>query len=126
MVIQSMSKSYSSKILSLDHPLSALANATLCTTIMAIMNLSGKKLFLSVDHNWNGQGFIFTYPTLYASQASNYVKYLPVYLAHSHNNAVYHWFTPDAVSKAQAMGWDTKKTNLSLRMGLISACPYNS
>jgi len=112
-VIQSMSKSFSSKILSLDRPLSALANATLRTTIMAITNSAGKKLFLSVDHNWNGQGFIFTYPMLYASQASDYVEYLPVYLAHSHNDEVFRWFSPDAVAEAQAMGWMMKRNNPS-------------
>jgi len=108
-VIQSMSKSFSSKILSLDRPLSALANAMLRTTVMAITNSAGKKLFLSVDHNWNGQGFIFTYPTLYASQASDYMEYLPVYLAHSHSEEVFRWFSPDAVAEAQAMGWDDEK-----------------
>jgi len=117
-VIQSMSKSFSSKILSLDRPLSALANATLRTTVMAITNSAGKKLFLSVDHNWNGQGFIFTYPTLYASQASDYVKYLPVYLAHSHCDDVYRWFTPDAVAEAQAMGWDDEKKQPISKDGL--------
>jgi len=117
-VIQSMSKSFSSKILLLDCPLSALANATLRTTIMAITNLAGKKLFLSVDHNWNGQGFIFTYPMLYASQASDYVEYLPVYLAHSHSDDVYRWFSPDAVAKAQAMGWDEEKKQPISKDGL--------
>jgi len=117
-VIQSMSKSFSSKILSLDRPLSALANATLRTTIMAITNSAGKKLFLSVDHNWNGQGFIFTYPTLYASQASDYVEYLPVYLAHSHSDEVFRWFSPDAVAEAQAMGWDDEKKQPISKDGL--------
>ncbi len=115
-----MSKSFSSKILSLDHPLSALANATLCITIMAITNSAGKKLFLLVNHNWNGQGFIFAYPMLYASQASDYVEYLPVYLAHSHSDKVFHWFSLDAVAEAQAMGMK-KRNNPSLRMGWIFA-----
>jgi len=82
------------------------------------MNSSGKKLFLSVDHNWNGQGFIFTYPTLYTLQANDYVEYLPVYLAHSHNDKVYCWFTLDAVAKAQAMGWDTNKNQPISKDGL--------
>jgi len=117
-VIQSTSKSFSSKILSLNRPLPTLSNATLRTMIMAITNSAGNKLFLSVDHNWNGQGFIFTYPTLYASQASDYVEYLPTYLAHTHSKEVYCWFTPDSVFKAKEMGWDTKKKQLISKDGL--------
>jgi len=112
-MIQSMSKSYSSKILSFGQPLSALANATLRTTMMAITNATSKKLFLSMDHNWNGQGFISTFPTLYVAQANDYVEYLPVYLAHLHSKEVYHWFTPDAIMEAKVMGWDTKKQPIS-------------
>jgi len=85
---------------------------------MAITNSSGKKLFLSVDHNWNGQGFVFTYPTLYPSQANDYMEYLPVYLAHSHGEEVYCWFTPNVVTEAKAMGWDEEKNQPILKDGL--------
>jgi len=71
-----------------------------------------------VDHNWNGQGFIFTYPTLYASQASDYIEYLPVYLAHSHSDEVFRWFSLDTVAEAQAMGWDKAKKQPILKDGL--------
>jgi len=45
MVIQLISKSFS-KILSLNHPLPALSNATLCTTIMAITNTAEKTVLV--------------------------------------------------------------------------------
>jgi len=43
-VLQSISKSFSSKILSLNQPLPALQNATLRTTLMAVTNTVGKTL----------------------------------------------------------------------------------
>jgi len=49
------------------------------------------------------------YPTLYAAQASNFVEYLPVYLAHSHGEEVYCWFTADAIAEAQTIDWDQDK-----------------
>jgi len=109
MVLQSISWSFSSKILSLNRPLPSLTNATLRMTLMAITNKDGKKLFLLVDLNWNGQGFIVAYPMLYATQASDFVEHLPAYLAHSHGEEIYRWFTPDAVTEAKAMGWDSEK-----------------
>jgi len=108
-VLQSISKSFSSKILSLNRPLPALQNATLRTTLMAVTTSAGKKLFLSADPTWNGQGFSISYPTLYAAQASDYVEYLPAYLAHSHGDEAYRWFTADAVAEAQTMDWDQDK-----------------
>jgi len=105
-VLHSISKSFSSKILSLSWPLASLSNATLCTTLMAVVTPEGKKLFLSAYPNWNGQGFIISYPTIYAKQAYDYVEYLPAYLSHSHGEEVYRWFTPDAINKAKTMGWD--------------------
>jgi len=119
-VLHLISKSFSSKILSLNWPLMVLQNATLHTTLMAVTMTDGKKLFLSVDPTWNGQGFNISYPTHYASQAHNFVEYLPAYLTHSHSNEVYHWFTPDAVTEAQTMGWDDQKTtNLPGQHGLL-------
>ena len=55
---------------------------------------------------------------LYASQASNYIEYLPTYLAHMYSEEVYHCFTLDAVSKAKEMGWDTEKKQLISKDGL--------
>jgi len=83
-----------------------------------LLQIQLKKLFLLVNHNWNGNGFILTYLTLYTSQASDYVKYLLVYLAHSHNDEVYRWFTLDVVSEVQAMGWDDKKKQPISKDGL--------
>jgi len=57
-VLQSISKSFSSKILSLNWPLPALQNATLHMTLMVVTTASGKKLFLSADPTWNGQGYL--------------------------------------------------------------------
>jgi len=108
-VLLSISKSFSSKILSLSQPLPSLSNATLCTTLMAVTTPEGKKLFLSAYPNWNGQGFIISYPTIYAKQAYDFVEYLPTYLSHSHGEEIYCWFTLDAVNKAKAMGWDVDK-----------------
>jgi len=115
MVLQSILKTFLSRILSLNHPLPALNNATLHTTLMAVTMTNGKKLFLSVNPMWNGQGFNVSYSTIYASQAHAFVEYLPVYLTHSHGNKVFHWFTPNAVTKSQVMGWDdTKNQPISL------------
>jgi len=108
-ILQLILKTFSLKILSINCPLPSLNNVTLCTTLMAVTTLEGKKLFLLVDPTWNGQGFNISYPTIYAAQAHNFVEYLPAYLAHSHGTEVYHWFTPDAVAEAQAMGWDNTK-----------------
>jgi len=101
------------KISPLNWPLPALNNATLCTTLMAVMTADGKKLFLLVNPTRNGQGFNISYPMIYASQAHDFVEYLPAYLAHSHGTEVYHWFTPNTVTEAQRMGLDNKKINQS-------------
>jgi len=82
---------------------------TLRTTLMAVTTPSGKKLFLSADPTWNGQGFSVSYPTLYTAQASDFIEYLPAYLAHSHGEEVYRWFTADAIAEAQTMDWDQEK-----------------
>ncbi len=55
---------------------------------------------------------------LYATQASDFIEYLPTYLAHSHGEEIYQWFTPDAVTKAKAMGWDSEKQQLISPDGL--------
>jgi len=109
MVLKSITKSFSSKVLSLSQPLPTLNNGTLCTTLMAVTNKEGKKLFLLADPTWNRQGYMISYPTCYATQASDFVKYLPAYLAHSHGDEVYRWFTPNAVAKAKMMDWDNDK-----------------
>jgi len=90
----------------LSRPLPTLNNATLRTTLMAVTTKEGKKLFLLVDPTWNRQGYTVSYPTLYTVQASNFIEYLPAYLAHSHGKEVNCWFTPDVIAEAQAMGWD--------------------
>jgi len=67
---------------------------------MAVMTADGKKLFLLVNPTRNGQGFNISYPMIYASQAHDFVEYLPAYLAHSHGTEVYDWFTPNTVTEA--------------------------
>ena len=85
---------------------------------MAVVTPEGKKLFLSAYPNWNGQGFIISYPTIYAKQAYDYVEYLPAYLSHLHGDEVYRWFTPDAVNEAKTMGWDADKNQPISQDGL--------
>jgi len=46
------------------------------------------------------------------------VEDLPAYLAHSHGTEVYHWFTLDVVTEAQAMGWDDRKNQPISSKGL--------
>jgi len=91
---------------------------------MAVTTQEGKKLFSSVDPTWNGrQGFNVMYPTLYATQAHDFVEYLLAYLAHSHGPKVYRWFSPDVVAEAKSMGWDDKKNQLISPDGLD---PWNT
>jgi len=66
-----------------------------------------------------GTGKVLFSPTQHCmTQANDYVEYLPVYLAHSHSEEVYCWFTPDAISEAQAMRWDTEKQQPISKDGL--------
>jgi len=88
-LLQSISKTFFLKILSLNQPLPALSNATLHTTLMVVTMAEGKKLFSSADLSWNGQGFTVTYPFIYTNQAHDFVEYLPAYLADSHGPEVY-------------------------------------
>jgi len=103
---KAMAKHYSTKIRSLDHPLVSLNNATLRTTLMAVKASDGKHLLLSVDRSWNGQSFSFVFPAKYRIQAQEFVEYLAKYLQHEHGDAVFRWFTSDAITEAKEMGWD--------------------
>jgi len=85
---------------------------------MSVLTSDRKKLFLSADPNWNGQGFVITYPSKYTIQAWDFVKYVLAYLAHSHGDKAYSWFTQDAITEAQAMGWDAEKNKPILPDGL--------
>jgi len=60
-VIQSISKSFSSKILSLSQPLPSLLNAILCTTLMAVNTPEGKNY--SCLPTQIGTGKDLLYPT---------------------------------------------------------------
>jgi len=101
-----LAKHFSLKIRALDRPLASLQNATLRSTLMAVKARDGKNLFLSVDSNWNGTGYIVTFPEKYSSHAQEFVEYMAKYLHHAHGNAVLHWFTPEAVLEANSMVWD--------------------
>jgi len=67
-----------------------------------------KKLFLSMDPSWNGQGFNITLPARYQIKAQDFIEYLPKYLQHAHGDTVFSgspwmwWKKP----KAKAMGWN--------------------
>ena len=95
----SIAKHYSSKIRALDRVLASLDNATLRTTLMAVKSFDGKHLFLSIDPSWNGTGYTVVYPAKYSDSAYEFVEYLPKYLQHAHGDAVFRWFTPEAVLK---------------------------
>ncbi len=100
-------KHFSMKICSLDHPLASLDNATLHSLLMAVTASDGKKLFLSVeDPSWNGQGYNITFLVKYQIGTQDFVKYLPKYLQHAHGDAVFCWFTFDAIEEAKVMGWN--------------------
>jgi len=101
-----MAKHYSTKIRSLYHPLVSLDNATLHTTLMAVKASDGKNLFLSVDRCWNGQSFSVVFLVKYRIQAQEFVEYAAKYLQHKHGEAVFRWFTSDAIAEAKEMGWD--------------------
>jgi len=103
-----MAKNFLMKIHALDHPLVLMDNATLCTTLMATKAPDGKPLLLSVDHGWGGHGFSVVFLAKYRIKAQEFVEYLPKYLQHKHGEAVFQWFTLDAITKAREMGWDNK------------------
>jgi len=100
-----MSKHFSTKICALDHPLVSLNNATLRTTLILVTALDGKQLFLLVDCSWSGS-FSFVFPSQYCIKAQEFIEYLPKYLQQAHGDAIYRWFTTDAVAEAKEMGWD--------------------
>jgi len=94
---KAMAKHFSTKIRSLDHPLVSMDDATLSTTLMAVKAPDRKHLLLLVDCNWSGTRFTFVFPARYRIQAQEFVEYLPKFLQHEHSEAVFHWFTPDAI-----------------------------
>jgi len=100
-----MSKHFSKEIRTLDHPLVSLDNATLCTTLMLVTASDGNQLFLLVDHSWSGS-FSFVFPSWYHIKAQEFVEYLLKYMQQAHGDAVYWWFTMDAMAEAKEMGWD--------------------
>jgi len=104
-----LSHSYSQKIITMDSTLPQLNNATLHSTILALKTNRGNKLFLSVDPNWGGNGYTFVFPQKYASQANDYVEFLPKYLLQFHGDEVFCWLTPEAITEACKMGWDDEK-----------------
>jgi len=115
---KAMVKHFSSKIRTLDHPLVSLGNAMLRTTLMAVKAPDGKNLLLSVDHSWNGEGFSFVFPARYRIKVQEFVEYLPKYLQHEHRDAVFRWFTVDAIEEAKDMGWDEKLQQPILQDGI--------
>jgi len=103
-----MAKHFLMKIQALDHPLVSMDNATLRMTLMATKAPDGKPLLLSMDCSWGSQGFSVVFPAKYRIKAQEFVEYLLKYLQHEHGEAVFHWFMPDAITKAREMGWDNK------------------
>jgi len=103
---KAMAKHFSMKIRTLDHLLVLMDNAMLWMTLMAVKAPDRKNLFLLVNRSWSGNSFTFVYPEKYWIQAQEFVEYLPKYLQHKHGDAVFRWFTPDAITEAKEMGWD--------------------
>jgi len=74
--------------------------------LMAVKAPDRKNLILLVDCSWSGASFSFVFPAKYHITVQEFVEYLPKYLQHAHGDAVFWWFTPDAIVEAKEMGWD--------------------
>jgi len=99
-----MSKHFSTKIHSLDHPLVSLDNTTLQTTICwLLLPMVCTCFFLLTRVGMAKASPLFF---LHAITSKEFVEYLPKYLQQAHGDAVYCWFTTDAVAEAKEMGWD--------------------
>jgi len=93
-------------IAALDRPHAELKNATLRSMLLNLRTKDNKVLILSIDRSsWNA-GFAITYPAIHSPEATDKIVLLAKYLEHSHGTHVFKWFTADAVSRAEQMGWN--------------------
>jgi len=77
-ISSSLSWVNSQDFLWLDLPISQQApfdGASLCQLILQMKNQSGNHIFMSVNQNWNGAGYVLSFPTLYQQEAQHRVLY---------------------------------------------------
>jgi len=80
--------------------------ASLCWLILEMKNHKGQKIFMSINQNCNGSGYILSFPTLYLHEAQHHVSYMAKYLAMEYNDYVYSRFSNATVAIAESMEWD--------------------
>jgi len=61
---------------------------------------------MSVNQNWNGAGYILSFPTLYQQEAQHCISYMAKYLAMEYSEDIYSRFSSSAVAIAESMEWD--------------------
>jgi len=69
-------------------------------------NTLGQKLFMSINRNWNGSGYVLSFPTLYCKDAQHQVSYMAKYLAMEYLDCIYASFTSSVQAIAESMEWD--------------------
>jgi len=74
--------------------------------ILQMKNTLGQKLFMSINHNWNGLGYVLSFPTLYRKDAQHWVSYMAKYLAMEYSDRIYANFTSSAQAITESMEWD--------------------
>ena len=77
--------------------------------IMAIKSKTDAQLFRCVNIDTRGGGVIFTYGTIFESEARDIVSQLASYLTYIHGKDILKSFTPAAAERANAAPWDNKK-----------------
>jgi len=61
---------------------------------------------MSINQNWNGSGYILSFPTLYLRKAQHCISYMAKYLVMEYDDRIYSCFSNAAVAIAESMGWD--------------------
>jgi len=61
---------------------------------------------MSINCNWNGSGYVLSFPTLYCKDAQHRVSYMAKYLAMEYSDCIYANFTSSAQAIAESMEWD--------------------
>jgi len=110
-ILASLSHANSQDFLRLDSPIFSppYNGASLCMLILQMTNSAGQKIFMSINHNWNGVGHVLSFPSLYHCDAEHHVSYMAKYLAMEYSPQIYNRFTTSAVAIAESMEWDATK-----------------
>ncbi len=61
---------------------------------------------MPVNWNWNGAGYILSFPTLYQQEAQHHVSYMAKYLAMEYSEDIYSRFSSSAITISESMEWD--------------------